>query len=88
MNSPNQSDRRDFIKKISLGTGAVTIGLHSPSSVHSQDNEDHDHARKTQYFNMCGFATPKIEIVRIGLMGWETGVKLPLSVCPLSTKWK
>lgn len=67
-----KSDRRDFIKITGLaGTGMLASGI---TSCNSKDmpfaatlkaaTEKHK-----QHFNMCGYAAPKLETVRIGFIG-------------------
>lgn len=59
------TNRRKFLKNLTLGTGAVTaLGLTSFSE------SDFSYAPAfPQRFNMCGYAAPKIETVRIGFIG-------------------
>jgi len=55
--------RRSFIKNIALGTGAaVATGL--PEEGFSLETP-----KTPQAFNMCGFAAPKLNTVRIGIVG-------------------
>jgi hypothetical protein len=65
-----KSNRRKFLRNISLGAGAVAISI--PSPAHVRKNEK-DGIELTDYgkqqFNMCGYAVPKIETVRIGIIG-------------------
>jgi len=64
--------RRDFIKTAGYaGTGIVTTGLISCrhenmplAATLKAASESHK-----QYFNMCGYAAPKLENVRVGLIG-------------------
>ncbi len=62
-----QSDRRKFIRNVSLGTGALTMGLPSLARVKSDKIIWKDPGR--QDFNMCGYAAPKLDTVRIGVVG-------------------
>jgi predicted dehydrogenase len=67
------SNRRKFLRNITLGTGAFAAGL--PSMASAESNEDqileraYEKASGKQRFNMCGYAAPKIEKVRIGFIG-------------------
>src|SRR4030095_15587116 len=65
-----KSNRRKFLRNLSLGTGALSIGL--PSLVKVKKNEEDrneviDHGK--QSFKMCGYAAPKMDVVRIGVVG-------------------
>lgn len=65
-----KSNRRSFLRKLSLGTGALALGL--PTLAGSQKEEDDRlqlKAQGKQRFNMCGYAAPKLEKVRIGFIG-------------------
>ncbi len=56
------TNRRKFLRNITLGAGALTTGIDSvsqPSGPHLQPAG----------FNMSGYAAPKIETVRIGVIG-------------------
>jgi predicted dehydrogenase len=67
-----QQDRRKFLRRFAAGTGALAAGLPALAMV-TKDEED----KKTgsspnigaQQFNMCGYAAPKIETVRVGIIG-------------------
>jgi predicted dehydrogenase len=67
------SDRRNFLRNLTLGTGALAIGL--PSWAMSDAEKEaalertYDWAGKKQGFNMSGYAAPKIDKVRIGFIG-------------------
>lgn len=71
-----KSDRRDFLKKAGLSAGLLLTGL-GESEVKAcmqfvrEDYEasvEKSKSRK-QIFNMCGYAAPKIPVVRIGYVG-------------------
>jgi hypothetical protein len=71
MENQNQSNRRNFIKNISLGLGLMAIGINEISAK-SNNNNNTKLANPTgsqQQFNMCGFAAPKINTVRVGMIG-------------------
>jgi predicted dehydrogenase len=57
--------RRDFIKT----TGLAGLSLTSVGLVNANDVEPAPSSLRTQKFNMCGYAAPKIETVRIGFVG-------------------
>src|SRR5687768_12921462 len=64
------SNRRSFLRKLSLGTGALALGL--PSLAGSPKEEDDRlqlAAKGKQRFNMCGYAAPKLNKVRVGFIG-------------------
>lgn len=54
--------RRKFLRNISLGAGALATGLEAKA-----DASD-SHAARPR-FNMCGYAAPKLDKVRIGIIG-------------------
>lgn len=67
------TNRRNFIKKVAVGTGALATGLPAFASEtfidDEQMNRSIDLQQIGQRFNMCGYAAPKIETVRIGIIG-------------------
>jgi predicted dehydrogenase len=56
------SNRRRFIRNLALGTGAVATGLPAESAEQTP-------TAPAAGFNMCGHAAPKMEKVRIGIIG-------------------
>lgn len=56
------SNRRKFLRNISLGAGALATGLEASAA---------EHPSKTlpAGFNMTGYAAPKLDVVRIGVVG-------------------
>lgn len=66
------TNRRKFLRNISLGTGALAMGLPSPAAA-GDNNESlsriYEWAGRPLQFNMCGYAAPKIDKVRIGFVG-------------------
>jgi Oxidoreductase family, NAD-binding Rossmann fold len=66
-----KSNRRKFLRNITLGTGALAAGL--PSLVRiKKDEEDlifSSPRNNEKHFNMCGYAAPKLERVRVGVIG-------------------
>ena len=67
-----KNSRRDFLKI----TGLAGIGLANASifgCTHQPDkmagNKDQFRQTYSQKFNMCGYAAPKIETIRIGFIG-------------------
>ena len=78
-----KSNRRKFLRNLSLGTGALSIGI--PSLAKIEPNEEGinavpDHGK--QSFNMSGYAAPKMDVVRIGIVG--LGMRGPGAVQRLS----
>ncbi len=67
-----RSNRRNFLRNMTLGAGAAVIGLPAASETGTSllvndkiPNEQYGNQR----FNMCGYAAPKLEKVRIGFIG-------------------
>lgn len=78
-----KNERREFLKS----TGLAGLGLFGASSALALDLENMPtHAKKglsrVQSFNMCGFAAPKLEVVRVGIVG--LGMRGPGAVDRLS----
>lgn len=66
--------RRQFIRNLTVGTGAIAGGLPSlahPFQAADDDQMDRSDAieKKGQRFNMCGYAAPKIDTVRVAVIG-------------------
>ena len=66
------SNRRNFLRNITLGTGALVGGL--PAWARENPNETiglptAEQLKQTGNFNMSGYAAPKLETVRIGIVG-------------------
>jgi Oxidoreductase family, NAD-binding Rossmann fold len=61
MNNMNQT-RRKFLQNVSMGAGALATGLEAKADTQSS------HVSKPR-FNMCGYAAPKLDKVRIGIIG-------------------
>jgi predicted dehydrogenase len=62
------SNRRDFIRRTLIGSGLIASGF---SSYAGSVKSDSPHSEKgpQKVFNMCGYAAPKLEKVRIGFIG-------------------
>jgi predicted dehydrogenase len=80
------TNRRNFLRNVTLSTGAMVTGLQSGAAI-DKDNEDallraYKSAGKNQRFNMSGYAAPKIDKVRIGIVG--LGMRGPGAVDRLS----
>lgn len=55
--------RRKFLRNISLGAGALATGLEAKAG------ETNRSESVKASFNMCGYAAPKLETVRVGIVG-------------------
>lgn len=78
-----KSNRRKFLRNLSIGTGAFTLGLPALARVKKDENENQqlpDYGK--QDFNMCGYAAPKLNTVRVGVVG--LGMRGPGAVERLS----
>jgi hypothetical protein len=66
------SKRRNFLRHITVGSGALLTGFSSFAKVIA-DESDRLSARNIRpgksRFNMCGYAAPKMDKVRIGIIG-------------------
>lgn len=68
------TNRRKFIRNISLGAGAVAAGAPSLANAFGAAT-DEELARSREFekggqrFNMCGYAAPKLDVVRVGIIG-------------------
>jgi hypothetical protein len=62
-----KTDRRKFLKY----SGLTGIGIAGAGMIRSyaSENDFEKHETYSQHFNMCGYAAPKLEIVRIGFVG-------------------
>ena len=69
------SNRRNFLRNIALGGGAIATGIPSFNGLLAKDHIDDilDHPSKNLLppgkGNMCGYGAPKIDKVRIGFIG-------------------
>ncbi len=67
------TNRRKFLRNISIGSGLLATGL--PSFAGSMATTDEEIERSSQIeagkqrFNMCGYAAPKIPTVRVAVIG-------------------
>ncbi len=60
------SNRRQFIRNLTLGSGAIATGLSAAANEHSSGILL---PRDAAAINMCGFAAPKMDKVRVGIIG-------------------
>lgn len=67
------TNRRNFIRQMAIGSGVLATGLPSVARAIPTSDEQVDRSnsleKKGQRFNMCGYAAPKLETVRIGIIG-------------------
>jgi hypothetical protein len=65
-----KSNRRNFLRNITLGSGVLAVGLPSIGKSANVFEEDHVVPQNgKQQFNMSGYAAPKLDKVRIGIIG-------------------
>ena len=64
------SNRRDFLKQTLIGTGILASGfsVHAASLL-NEPNLNRKEKNPAQRFNMCGYAAPKLDKIRIGFVG-------------------
>lgn len=67
------TNRRNFLRRMAIGSGVLATGLPSFAEAIGATDEQMDRSalleNRRQPFNMCGYAAPKIETVRIGVAG-------------------
>jgi hypothetical protein len=63
------SNRRNFIRTSFLGAGLVASGLSACTSGEKEKASEQVGVKRSQRFNMCGYAAPKLNKVRIGFVG-------------------
>lgn len=76
------SGRRDFLRKSIISAGILATGFSSQASTYFADPSEGRKNRNKQRFNMSGYAAPKLDKVRIGLIG--LGMRGPGAVERLS----
>jgi hypothetical protein len=65
-----KSNRRSFLRKLSLGSGALALGLPTLAGAGQKEADSLQQlATGKQRFNMSGYAAPKLNKVRIGFIG-------------------
>jgi hypothetical protein len=65
------SNRRSFLQKLTIGTGSLLTGLPVFARV-KKDEADiiaSSYEKSAPRFNMCGYAAPKLNTVRVGVVG-------------------
>lgn len=65
------SNRRNFLRNTLLGTGFLVSGIAGFASTipGEPESERKRSKRSKQQFNMCGYAAPKLDKIRIGIVG-------------------
>lgn len=64
------TNRRKFLRNISIGAGALGFSLPSFAKVKNTNDAIIELQESLpQTFNMCGYAAPKLDVVRIGVVG-------------------
>jgi hypothetical protein len=67
------NNRRNFLRHMAIGTGALATGIPSFARVTGVTDQQMERSdsweKKGQRFNMCGYSAPKIETVRVGMIG-------------------
>jgi predicted dehydrogenase len=67
-----EANRRSFLRQLAIGSGAVAVGLPGVAVAGESGSEAEMSALMAagkQSFNMCGYAAPKIDKVRLGIIG-------------------
>lgn len=76
-------NRRKFLQQLAVGSGALAFGIPTfAAESASVQPEIASPLQKDQRFNMCGFAAPKIDKVKIGFVG--LGMRGPGAVSRMS----
>jgi len=64
------SNRRNFLRQTLIGSGIIATGFAGNASVIESISETNKSVKQPeQRFNMCGYAAPKLDKVRIGFIG-------------------
>ena len=63
------SNRRNFIRQTLIGSGLIASGIGSYAAVSSDPLLGEKSKTLQKMFNMCGYAAPKLDKVRIGFIG-------------------
>jgi len=67
------TNRRNFLRHLAIGSGVMVTGIPTFAKIKGTTDEQMDRSslfeNNGQRFNMCGYAAPKIETVRIGVIG-------------------
>lgn len=67
------TNRRNFLRRMAIGSGIFATGIPSFAKVIGTTDEQMHRStafeNNGQRFNMCGYAAPKIDVVRVGVVG-------------------
>ncbi len=67
------TNRRNFLRRMAIGSGVLATGLptfaETFAATDEQMNRSAEFETGKQRFNMCGYAAPKLNVVRIGIVG-------------------
>lgn len=67
------NDRRKFLKNVAIGGSALAAGLPAMAGIVPSSDQEMENSiqfqKQGQRFNMCGYAAPKLDKVRIGVIG-------------------
>ncbi|RXK59728.1 Gfo/Idh/MocA family oxidoreductase [Lacibacter luteus] len=67
------TDRRKFLRSISIGGGMLATGLPAFAGNLATTDDEIERSNRSesgkQRFNMCGYAAPKLPVVRVGIIG-------------------
>src|SRR5262245_24766294 len=68
-----ENTRRKFLRRLAIGGSVMATGIPSFAKVIGTTDEQMDRSAeletRAQRFNMCGYAAPKIQTVRVGVVG-------------------
>ncbi len=66
-------DRRKFLKNVAIGVTALAAGLPAMAGITATTDQEMENSLQFQSdgqkFNMCGYAAPKLDKVRVGVIG-------------------
>jgi len=72
-----KSNRRKFLRQFTIGAGSLAS---LPAFVKKDEKDIFSflpNQSDEQHFNMCGYAAPKIETVRVGIVGLGMRARKP-----------
>ena len=63
------NDRREFLKQIAIGGGFIATGMPVMATTDDEIERSLHSSSGIQHFNMCGYAAPPMDKVRMGIIG-------------------
>ena len=63
------NNRRKFLRRLAVGGAAMATGAHAWGTTDEQMEQSIQREKSGQRFNMCGYAAPKLNTVRVGVVG-------------------